>query len=683
MKRKYFGIRKTDLGTGQGPQCNYLHWDLLEAYVKASCHTLGFHATADLMSCVLRRDVQGYLTRGKYWLGHNSMYNPTTPLNWVRACRQAWSLLKKYPFARREYAVDRKQVAKDKLLAAEVQCQRTNDRLRGTPSGDLPPFVWRARRLIAEVLGECSSSVVMEILTERGVHGKGSTCSNHAGRVTPYYKYADFPYTVTRSATKYALAAISANAQWMEILRASGRQRHVPTGMWKYNTNITRAHSEMLLFSDCVDYAEEDVIDFVPKDASTDRPIAYGASLNLFLQLGVNDYMTERLALVGVNLLDQSRNQRFAFLGSRYWARDGSSSVDQFSTIDLASASDTIAIEAVKLLLPSDWFAFLSDLRHESGMLGEDRIVYAKFSAMGNGFTFPLESLIFWAVSKAAQEVLGIPVRTDDISIFGDDIIVRRRGADHVIEALEYMGFAVNTEKSFLEGPFKESCGCDYFLGHDVRPIHLTRNVRYDADLYYFANRICRLVLERGPEPGLNAAYSTAVRNIPRDRRRYGSMANTSDECLVVPLSALNQAGLRPYLTDAEEMHLTREFKLDKRGSPFQTGANKLPVEIHIQTGAIPYTGRGYIRKTIWLTGHKGRVDPDEVLPPDRIKRLVDAGWLSPEDVLHREAAASGVVTRRGKLRRSWVVRPVPSWDGGYSRRSLTQHPVLFMDHAL
>lgn len=677
MKRKYFDIRKTELGSGQGAvECSDAHWRLLEAYVTASCHTLGMDVTADALSCIIKRSVPEYLARGKFWLGHNSMYNPATSLQWVRACRQVWSLLKKYPFSPQEYNVDRKAVAARKMLDAEEACRSTNERLRGLSRENIPPFIWRARYLIADVLGELTPDVVMDIITVRGGPGKGSTCSNHGGRVTPYYKYADFPYTVTKGATRYALAAISADPHWMTILENSGRRKDVPTDLWPHGPR-SRAQSEMMLFSDCVDNAEDDVIDFVPKDASTDRGIAFGASLNLFLQLGVNSYLTERLQRVSVTLTDQSRNQRFAHLGSRYWARDGVSSPDQFSTIDLASASDTIATEVVKLLLPSDWFAFLSDLRHESGMLGDQRLVYEKFSAMGNGFTFPLESMIFWAVSKAAQEVEGIPVTHNDIAVYGDDIIVRLRGAHLTIQALTFLGFSVNTEKSFLEGPFKESCGCDYFQGHDVRPIHLTEEVRYDSRLYYLANRISRLVLDRGPDSGLTSVYAACVRLIPRDRRRYGSMSNTSDECLVVPLSALNQDGLRPFLTPVEVAHLTREFKTNTLGSAFLTHY-QVPVEVHVQTVARTYKGKGRVCEYLWLRARKsGSLAMDTYHVPGR--RV----GISVEDSLHSTAAASGKVTRRGCLERRWVVRPVPSWDGVYSRRSLMTHPVFFMDRPL
>jgi len=74
---------------------------------------------------------------------------------------------------------------------------------------------------------------------------------------------------------------------------------------------------------------------------------------------------------------------------------------------------------------------------------------------MGNGFTFPLETLIFWALTRA---VCG---STATVSAYGDDIICPSDRAEDVIAVLTEVGFSVNLEKSFWNGPFRESCGSD------------------------------------------------------------------------------------------------------------------------------------------------------------------------------------------------------------------------------
>lgn len=58
-------------------------------------------------------------------------------------------------------------------------------------------------------------------------------------------------------------------------------------------------------------------------------------------------------------------------------------------------------------------------------------------------------------------------------SVYGDDIIIDVAGYDLLAEVLQYCGFTVNPRKSYVTGPFRESCGQDFFLGDRVRPFYL------------------------------------------------------------------------------------------------------------------------------------------------------------------------------------------------------------------
>jgi hypothetical protein len=85
---------------------------------------------------------------------------------------------------------------------------------------------------------------------------------------------------------------------------------------------------------------------------------------------------------------------------------------------------------------------------------------------MGNGYTFELETLIFAAISSAVTGgVVG-----EDVLVYGDDILVANDQARNVMSALSCLGFTPNMKKSFYTGPFRESCGGDYFEGIGVRP---------------------------------------------------------------------------------------------------------------------------------------------------------------------------------------------------------------------
>jgi hypothetical protein len=184
-------------------------------------------------------------------------------------------------------------------------------------------------------------------------------------------------------------------------------------------------------------------------------------TLNGFVQKGVGTYMKDRMKrCVNLDLTDQSRNQDLARKGSI----DGS-----LATVDLSSASDTVSWSVVRMLLPEDWFEFLAELR--TGYVLDKRKVVElhKFSSMGNGFTFELESLLFYSITKACAELLDVE---GDISVFGDDIICPTQIYPLLAAVLTELGFLVNNEKSFSAGPFRESCGADWFKGNSIRPFY-------------------------------------------------------------------------------------------------------------------------------------------------------------------------------------------------------------------
>jgi hypothetical protein len=85
---------------------------------------------------------------------------------------------------------------------------------------------------------------------------------------------------------------------------------------------------------------------------------------------------------------------------------------------------------------------------------------------MGNGFTFPLETLIFWSLAAACCP------QDSDATAYGDDLIVPTECYPLLVEVLVALGFVVNLTKSYHTGPFRESCGKDYFRGTDVRPYY-------------------------------------------------------------------------------------------------------------------------------------------------------------------------------------------------------------------
>ncbi len=193
----------------------------------------------------------------------------------------------------------------------------------------------------------------------------------------------------------------------------------------------------------------------VPKTIEVDRLIAIEPSGNAFLQQCVGGFFKDcLLAKAGINLWDQSVNQDGAFRAL----------VDELATIDLEAASDSVCTELVRAVLPQSWFLALDQLRSKKSLYNGRWRYLDKFSSMGNGYTFELETLIFWACCKAV-------CRDSDLMVYGDDIIVSQRDAANCIAALGMIGFKTNVEKSFVTGRYFESCGKHYYDLEDVTPI--------------------------------------------------------------------------------------------------------------------------------------------------------------------------------------------------------------------
>lgn len=209
----------------------------------------------------------------------------------------------------------------------------------------------------------------------------------------------------------------------------------------------------------------------VPKNVDISRTTCTEPSLNMFFQLGVGGAISSRLREWGLDIDSQAPlNRELARVGSL----DGT-----FGTIDLSSASDSLSLEMLRYMLPQPVFMGLWTLRcDETEIPGRGPVELHMISTMGNGYTFPLQTVLFTCVVLAVYECLGIRPRksvggsADNWAVFGDDIIVRREAYALVVRTLTLLGFEVNSGKSFNEGPFRESCGADWHQGTDIRGVY-------------------------------------------------------------------------------------------------------------------------------------------------------------------------------------------------------------------
>lgn len=240
----------------------------------------------------------------------------------------------------------------------------------------------------------------------------------------------------------------------------------------------------------------------VPKDGKADRSISIEPLGNLWCQLAIGSYLKKRLQLVGLPHFSEER--KFLFPGYDYkigdtqevhrrLARDGVA--DGYATIDLSSASDTMSSSLIREILPYEWWRLMDDCRSKFTRLpcsGTRKVAtwrkLEKFSSMGNGFTFELETFCFLVLLCVGFKLTpGV-----DIWVFGDDIIIPEHKFSAACNLLGTFGFSVNRRKSYGSGPFRESCGGNYHGGWDVTTVRIKGELSIPA-LYSLNNALARL----------------------------------------------------------------------------------------------------------------------------------------------------------------------------------------------
>lgn len=263
------------------------------------------------------------------------------------------------------------------------------------------------------------------------------------------YKYSGRP-EVTPNAYALSVAAIAANPLWQQSVDLV----EGPASVW--GSRLTT----------------------VPKNYKTDRCIAIEPDMNMYLQKGAGSYIRQKLKLVGIDLSRQEANQR--------GARDPS-----LATIDFKMASDSVSQGLVRYLLPPLWVDLLTQMRSEFCVLPDGRLHrLSKVSSMGNGFTFELETLIFWSLACAC-----VPVRDRGrVLVYGDDVLIPREYAERFIEVASVSGFSINPDKTFIDGPFRESCGIHIHSGHDITPFYIRRPVDKLEELFLLHNNLRRWI---------------------------------------------------------------------------------------------------------------------------------------------------------------------------------------------
>jgi len=300
-------------------------------------------------------------------------------------------------------------------------------------------------------------------------------------------------------------------AQWVDEpwgAHGPGAVANSEEGFEKWEFRDMRVHGRVL-DSSCLDgKVVENYVPFhdleyasrlavVPKDYRKHRIICIEQKELMFAQQGVMNTLfdvvhSHPLASRAINFHDQTPSMRL-------------SRNRRFSTIDLKDASDLVSLPLLRLLFPKEVYKLVTSLRsrsiYQNGSLtpvvAEGELVTA--FTMGNALCFPIETLVFWALSLATlivkdsrqrfpggitQAVQGLVSPTLSrvewyqrypLRVFGDDIIVPARHHADVVETLEACGLQVNLEKSCsMLTPIREACGSFWLHGLDVTVVKLT-----------------------------------------------------------------------------------------------------------------------------------------------------------------------------------------------------------------
>lgn len=416
------------------------------------------------------------------------------------------------------------ETARKGFLQAEALCRITNKRLdfyhmhRDRLDPDVQGWIKSAQSFIRRVLGDVN--VFLDQIPDLVKVTGGATEDRARRRALPFLKISR-----TIRAPRRALPLVSTYLHYV------GNKR--PLRMQAIDCNR---------------------VEFVPKNYKTHRTIACEPTAAVPFQLAFDTYAKRKMRRFGCDLSDQKVNQELSRIGSI---------TGEFATIDLSMASDTLSLNCVALLLPPEWFSLLSRLRctHYCGK-GVGTGKYAKFSSMGNGLTFALESLVFLSVIRAVGSKRG--------TTYGDDIIVETDRVVDLVKFLRFLGFRVNSDKSFISGPFRESCGTDWINGSLVTPFYIRSLPHSPAQLCHLINGLVKVAspfgrlwnllrdLSRGlplvPESedsmtGIHISYSKAqnLGLIVNNSKALGPFIPASRQFKEVP-SVFEHVGVRSYL---------------------------------------------------------------------------------------------------------------------------------------
>jgi len=333
----------------------------------------------------------------------------------------------------------------DSAMSGFVECEsQVNKWSHDVDNSDLEDFHRMSRLLFASIFSELDKCVYDGDMVPR--HGPGATADKLYGN------------------SKYTCRL------WTERL-----EKFFPAG-----ENLFPSPSHYLDGYGTVDWLEPgDEIPVkvisVPKTLKTPRIIAIEPTCMQFAQQAILERLVPALEFRfsgAIGFVDQEPNQLMA--------REGSMKNGTLATLDLSDASDRVSCRLVETMMkdhPHLLGAVLSCRSYQADVPGHGVIPLAKFASMGSALTFPIEAMVFMTcVFLGIEQGLNtqfcswsdIHRYLEQVRVYGDDIIVPVDYVQATITQLERFNAKVGASKSFWTGRFRESCGREYFDGHDI-----------------------------------------------------------------------------------------------------------------------------------------------------------------------------------------------------------------------
>jgi len=212
----------------------------------------------------------------------------------------------------------------------------------------------------------------------------------------------------------------------------------------------------------------------VPKDSRGPRLISAEPLENQWIQQGqmaniVSHLQSHPITKGFVNFTNQEVNGRLALEGSE---------TQKWCTLDMKEASDRVSVDLVKYLFHEHTYKHLDASRSTHTKLPDCTVMpLKKFAPMGSAVCFPVEALIFWALSVSSiicKHNVPLGKATRLVYVYGDDIICSSEHHATIREYLPKFGLKLNEGKCCTAGFFRESCGVDAYKGVNVTPTKIS-----------------------------------------------------------------------------------------------------------------------------------------------------------------------------------------------------------------